>query len=382
MRPRNKQKARAKRWGRYLKIAGEAGTIAMSLRDKPTRLDWLGVGLRTVGLAITMREERRRAAAADPWRYFSDVRGSDWLEVPEEFRRLVMDHVVAAEIDELFWDGDDHSPFLCRGRIDTEQVAWIGEGQAIVDGPYIRKTRELETYRALGDRLWHRLGSRHVQYGATGLVLDPFDATGVIATAQMTELAARVRGFLDASLSRSYLLAGQPGTGKSMTIRWLVETLALTSVRIDLGVLARLHGDHSPAIATSLETLLRVLRPCVMILDDLDRVTFNAPLLAFLEQAQRTCKVVIASANSIERMIGAAIRPGRFDDIVEINRLDPAVLTSLLGADADLFDQLNALPAAYVVELMKRRRVLGRERALAELDELIKRCEKIATATD
>src|SRR5262245_54208287 len=148
MHPRNKQKSRAKRWGRYLKIAGEAGTIAMSLRDRPTRLDWLGVALRAFGLGLAMRDERRRARAGDPWRYFSDVCTEQWTEVPEEFRRLVMEHVVAPEIDDAYWDGDDQSAFLARGRIDNEAVAWIGEGQSIVDGPYILTAREVETYRA------------------------------------------------------------------------------------------------------------------------------------------------------------------------------------------------------------------------------------------
>ena len=49
MPPRTKQQARDRKWGRYLKIAGDAGTIAMALRDKPTPLDWLGVGLRAMG---------------------------------------------------------------------------------------------------------------------------------------------------------------------------------------------------------------------------------------------------------------------------------------------------------------------------------------------
>ena len=80
---------------------------------------------------------------------------------------------------------------------------------------------------------------------------------------------------------------------------------------------------NSSSLATSLETLLRLLRPQVMILDDLDRVTITASLLAFLE-----------------------------------------------------------LPAAYVVEFAKRRRVLGRERALVELDELINRAKLINGAGD
>ena len=382
MKPRNNKTSRVKKWGRFLKIAGDAGTIAMSLRDKPNHLDWLAVGMRIVGLAMNIREERRRAEAGDPWKFFSDIEGVEWTEVPEEFRRLVMENATDAVIDERYWDGDETSAFICKGLLGDELVAWIGEGQNIVDGPYILTSRQIETYRALGDRLWRRIGGNHVLYGMTGLVTDPFVGDGVVATKQMRELGTRMKAFLDAGESRSYLLAGPPGTGKSVAIRWLVEQLGLSSVRIDLAVLARLHGTHSPNLATSLETLLRLLRPRAMILDDLDRVSVTAALLAFLELAQKTCKVVIASANSVDKMMGAALRPGRFDDIVRVDRLDPDVLRTLIDNDNALFDRLSPLPAAYVVEFAKRQRVLGKAQAVIELDDLVKRSGAIAASAD
>lgn len=382
MRPKNPHKTRARRWGRYLKIAGEAGLIAMSLRDKPTPLDWLGVGLRAFGIALNIREETRRAGAGDPWRYFNDLRGLEWTEVPEEYRRLVIEHCGETELDEAYWDGEQDSAFVCRGMIDGEVFAWIGEANAILDGPYVMTTRQVESYRALGQRLWRKFGSTHLLYGNSGLATDPFVDDGVIATTQMTDLATRMRGFLDAGEARSYLLGGPPGTGKSVAIRWLIEQLGLTSVRIDMSVFARIHGSNASTLATSLETLLRLLRPRAMILDDLDRVTVTASLLAFLELARRTCAIVIASANSVSAMMGAAVRPGRFDDIVRIDRLDPVVLRSLIPGDVDLYDRLCALPAAYVVEFAKRRRVLGRDRALVELDELIQRAKLIGGSAD
>jgi hypothetical protein len=382
VKPRNSKTSARRKWGRVLKIAGDAGTIAMSLRDKPSRLDWVAVALRVVGLGMSIRDEKRRAEAGDPWRYFSDVEGVEWTEVPEEFRRLVMEHVTDATIDDKFWDGEETSPYICRALIADELVAWIGEGPNIVDGPYVLSARQSETYRALGDRLWRRIGSAHLLYGVTGLVTDPFTNDRVVATAQMRELRTRIAAFLAAGEPRSYLLAGPPGTGKSMAIRWLVHDLALSSVRIDLSVLARLHGSHSPALATSLETLLRLLRPRAMILDDLDRVAVTTGLLSFLELALRTCDVVIASANSLEKMMGAALRPGRFDDIVKVDRLDPDVLKKLVENDPALFDRLAPLPAAYVVEIVKRMRVLGRATALTELDELVKRSGAIATSAD
>ncbi|MGE0549216.1 MAG: AAA family ATPase [Kofleriaceae bacterium] len=354
----------------------------MSLRDQPRPLDWIGVGLRVIGLGLTINDERRRANAGDPWRYFSDVAGDEWTEVPEEFRRLMIEHVQSPQVDEAYWDGDVDAAYVSRGRIGDEVVGWVAERDKIVDGPYVLTKRQVETYSALGDRVWRRLGTRYAYYGSSGLVGDPFANNDVIATAQMTNLATRIKRFVDAGEPRSYLLAGPPGTGKSLAIRWAIGSLGMTSLRIDLAVLARIHGTFGSSIPTSLETLLRLLRPRAIILDDLDRIDVTAALLAFLELAQRTSVVVVASANSVTKMMGAALRPGRFDEIIRIDRLDPEVLRTLLGDDGDLFDRLAALPAAYVVELMKRRRVLGRDTAVAELDELIARCDKIRASSD
>jgi hypothetical protein len=380
--PRSKANARSKKWARYLRIAGDAGVIAMSLRDKPTPLDWLAVGARAVSLGLTIVDERRRAIANDPWKYFEDMRGAEWTEVPEEFKRLVIENATHLSVDEAYWDGDEQSAYICRGKLGNEQVAWIGEAGAIVDGPYVLAKREVETYTVLGERLWKRLGGHHVLYGSQGLVTDHFVDGRIMETSQMRTLQTRMKAFLAADEPRSYLLGGPPGTGKSVAIRWLVASLGLSSVRIDLGVLARLHGYHSASVVTSLETLLRLLRPRAMILDDLDRVAVNAPLLAFLELARKTCVVVIASANSVQHMMGAAVRPGRFDEIVRIDRLDPDVLRTLLADDLDLVDRMAELPAAYVVEFVKRRRILGRDVALVELDELLGRAKSVATAGD
>jgi hypothetical protein len=382
MPPRTRRRSRLHKWQRYLTIAGEAGTIAMSLRDRPTRLDWIGVGLRAVGVALKVHGERQLARASDPWRYFDNPAGEPWVEVPEEFRRTVVTYAEGAVVDEAYWDGDEKSPFLCRARIGDEVVAWIGEGTSILDGPYVRAERVSETYRVLGERMRRRLGGSRLLYNTAGLGLDPFVGDVAVATAQMRALGARMRMFLAAGFARSYLFVGPPGTGKSVAIRWLVDSLSLSSVRIDMTALARLHHGNGAAITTSLETLLQLLRPDVMILDDLDRVRVSAQLLAFLELATRTCRIVLASANCLDHMLGAAIRPGRFDEVITVDRLDPDVLRTLLGADQDLFDRLADLPAAYVSDFLKRRLVLGRDAALAELAELVARSTKIGGAVE
>ncbi len=364
-----RKETRAKRWSRYLSLAADVGGVVMSLRDKPGALDWASTGFRVAGLAIKWAESRH-ADAPGLWQYFEDDK---WVQVPSEFHKLILAYSSDLVVAEEYLSADAKSPYVVHAQVGRETVAWGLENGTLTAGPYLLEDRKAETYGALGEKLWAELGGRQILYGRSGLVLDTTVDRGVIATAQMTQLLERVIRFRAAKEPRAYLLEGPPGTGKSLAIRWLVERLNMSSVRIDMGMLARNHDGYGSAVATSLDTILQLLRPQAMILDDIDRVEVSAPLLSFLERARQTCSVIIASANSLKPMQGATIRPGRFDDIVRVEFLDRSVLEVLLKDDPDLVDRLSKLPAAYVAEFAKRRKVLGRDQALAELDGLIKR---------
>jgi SpoVK/Ycf46/Vps4 family AAA+-type ATPase len=166
-------------------------------------------------------------------------------------------------------------------------------------------------------------------------------------------------------------------------IRYLAGALNASTVRVDLGVFTGLHGRYGEdSVNAGLTTLIKLLRPEIMILDDIDRVEVRGEMLHFLELAQRVCSVVLATANCTDVMMGAALRPGRFDELVRVDRLDPKVLRNLLDGDTDLFERMSNLPVAYVTEYLKRQRVLGREHALAELPELESRAKMIGDRTD
>lgn len=387
----SKKKSESKwlRFERYLELASEAGSIAMSLRDKPTRLDWLAVGARALGLGAKIRAESARARAADPWEFFTDgdVGGPTpkWIEVPEEFRKLVFQYVTEAEREESCWDGRIGADRVWLGRVGDEVVGWLQNPAGdVVDGPYILAERERETFDAIGERLWRRLACDSAAYTRDGLVADHVSLDGVIPSAVMTELRDRIDKFLRAGVSRSFLFAGPPGTGKSVCIRYLAGALGLTSLRVDLAVLSDHYGYHGDAaITNSVETLAKLLKPDMMILDDIDRVRSSGRLLHFLEFAAREFKLVLASANCTEKMMGAALRPGRFDEVVTIDKLDRRVLESLVaGCDESMLEKLQAMPIAYVAEFVKRREVLGHDHAAAELDELVRRLAVVNGQTE
>lgn len=363
------------RWKRYLALAADAGEIAMGLRDKPTRLDWVALALRTAGFALRVRAEQRRHEARDPWTFF-ECDGPDprWMVIPDEFEAVVLEHVGDVAIEASHWDGDPESPRVFIGRVGTEQIGWVGDrdGEPIA-GPHLLSARERETYRAVGELVWARLAGRHCVFGRGGLTPDPLAAGAHAAGVQVRELRDRLARFMERGVHRSCLLVGPPGTGKSTSIRYLARELGLRSLRVDLAALTRApgmrHGGEEAPVW--LETLLKLLTPELLILDDLDRVDCGGELLHFLELAAATCRLVLASANATEPMMGAALRPGRFDEVVRVDRLDRDLLAALLGPeDADLADAVADLPIAYVAEFVKRRGALGREQALSELSEL------------
>ena len=373
---RSRYRDRSRRWERYLALASEAGSIAMNLGHRPTRVQLLGLGLRAVGFAVMLRGERRRMNARDPWNYFESAGlARAWIAIPDEFHALVLEHVCDVEVERDHWDGEQGSCRVVLGSIAGERVGWIADGDGEpVSGPYVRADRERETYRALGIRIWQRMGTRQVAFGRGGLCPDPLAGEPPAVGEQVRALGDRLASFRARGMRRSCLLVGPPGTGKSTGIRHLAARLDLASLRVDLAALSRQGGvrvdDQAPLW---LEALLKLLEPDLLILDDLDRVECGGELLHFLELAAATCQVVLASANGTEAMLGAALRPGRFDEVVRVDRLDPGLLRSLVGEDDELAARVGDLPVAYVAELMKRCQVLGRERALAEIDELCAR---------
>lgn|GEM_PF-3036738 len=385
MKAKSKNVKTLRRFERFVDIASDAGSIAMNLRAHPTRLELIGVGLRALGLVMRIHTERRESASKWPWSYFeSDAARPDWIEPPAELQPLFLDYAAGIAVDRDYWDGVEDSARVVTGLIGDEIVAWIEDDDSVLDGPYVRRERAAATYRALGDRMWRQLGCQNLAFSRSGLVPDPFvdgDA-GVVPTAQVIELGDRLRRFLDADVRRSYLFVGPPGTGKSSAVRLLTRALSLRTLRVDVSALGDLASGSDDSVTASLTALVQILRPEALVLDDIDRASVDGELLQFLELAHRACRVVLATANCTNNMLGAALRPGRFDEVHEISRLDAQVLRRLLGDDADLAERMATLPVAYVGEFVERRRVLGRAAAEAELDALIARCKKIERMTE
>jgi adenylate kinase family enzyme len=197
-----------------------------------------------------------------------------------------------------------------------------------------------------------------------------------LSSQRATQYSAYLKRCLDADVTRSVMLYGPPGTGKSTMACTIVNLLGLRSFRIRIGDLERMEN-------CTLFDAINIFSPDAVILDDFDRAHNQDELLEVLEYFQQRVKLVIATVNNKNEIDQAILRPGRFDELVNIKCLDEDVVKSVLGHDnLDVLDAVKDWPIAFIHELVKRRRFMSTEDALKATSELRHRVEKLSEYND
>lgn len=145
---------------------------------------------------------------------------------------------------------------------------------------------------------------------------------------QGPEIAAATAPLLEGG--RSILLNGKPGVGKSTTAQEIAHVLRLgRTIILEPGAVGyRKHGEitssaKSPLIAREVSSAsfvktLSMLRPGVIIVDDVDKIDLP---LSDLEAIRQAAKLVILTCNNgdyDEVFDAAEIRPGRIDEVFNI----------------------------------------------------------------
>ncbi len=193
--------------------------------------------------------------------------------------------------------------------------------------------------------------------------------------AGLTSTVDRIRAFQWAGLSRRVLFKGAPGTGKSTLIRRVSAQLG-KGRRLRVGVAA--FNESSQSVVQ----LLNLLRPDVLLLDDIDRA--DGDMTGLLHGLEDLHLVVLATTNTTSRIDPALLRPGRFDEIVEVpapggdwrRRILSHYLTAggSFIADDELLDHVAdvtvGFPQAALRELANTLRVVGVEHLDAEVARL------------
>lgn len=173
--------------------------------------------------------------------------------------------------------------------------------------------------------------------------------------------------FIDNGVNRAILLYGDPGTGKSTLAISIANNLNFRTLRLGSSAIGDIKFDN----------FINVLRPDCVVIDDLDYADYNGEILHLLEIFRQTVKLVIVTVNDKDGLSERLLRPGRIDDLIEVNKLDESSVKKILGDEhIDLFDIVKDWPVAYINELIYRSKALTKEEAIGSLKDLQERIDR------
>lgn len=315
-----------------------------------------------------------------------DYFNEDWDNpYPMEFNKTIL-RALANKPYKVIRTSDESIVIYMVHFEDVQFGYVINTKTGYVDRIYVEVEKIARARSLVKKELWKLMKGenivlRHVRRttsnpDAETINLEIDDAFNPMPSKRADEYALYLKKCIDADVSRSVMLYGPPGTGKSTMARTIVNNLGMKSFRIrveDIG-----HIESSTVFEA-----INIFEPDAVILDDFDRSTSQSSLLETLEFFQRHVKLVIATVNNKSHLDEAILRPGRFDELIQVKQMDEDIVKLILGAEhADAYNLVKDWPIAFIQEYVKRLRFMSPAEAEVSVKELAHRVHRLKKYDD
>lgn len=252
-----------------------------------------------------------------------------------------------------------------------------------VDKVYCKADKYKRARELLRKLLWDQFGGQSLvmrksdrfgfkEFDEDKVILEIDQVYKAMPSKRATEYSKYLKRCIDAGVHRSVMFYGPPGTGKSTTAKTIVETLGLRSFRIRV-------ADAGGIDNSTLFESVKIFQPEAIIFDDFDRAHNQENLLETLEHFHDNVKLVIATVNRRNDLDEALLRPGRFDELECVKRMDDDVVKKVLGDEnLDAFEMVKEWPIAFIQEYVKRTHFMSKEEAIESVEELAERVDRLS----
>jgi energy-coupling factor transporter ATP-binding protein EcfA2 len=235
-----------------------------------------------------------------------------------------------------------------------------------------------ETFKGVGELFWDH--NEHIildKQRFNPITFKPLDVENRGYEGDAVGYIEEWKVFMEAGVRRCVLLQGAPGTGKSTLARHASVLLSKRTLHLTQDFIINVDRDMW-------SFLNDMLRPEVIVVDDIDRIDHDylRNRLYLFEDAYHDVPLTMMTANHYTELPDAFLRPGRIDQIIQLDDPKDHVKVSVLkelakkeGIEEIPKDRMRFLlevyknySGAYVVEYLRRVKVLGWDYRIPAMD--------------
>lgn len=350
--------------GKISRVVGDA-----SFKDKAT---WPGLAERVLGAVVDGQ------GLHDDVHSYMDANGR---QIVAEDIPIAMHHFGLNRDEDVVFDQDSTRAF--RAVTDQGHEFFVLHYNDNVEWDLFlhSETPKAVIFEYLARKLWQgkealRLDLHATSHYASEIVMSGLKLGEHRYIGALEERIDEWKKFRAAHIRRNVLLQGKPGCGKSTLCLHAASVLSQRTALITSKV-------FEECTLSEWRTLLDLLQPEMLILDDIDRVGPNVlgTKLETIEEKNCDIPFIMFTSNDIEQIPQAFRRPGRIDQILVVDEPSEVARRLMLERFAqqlqvkipqekwdDLLNIVLSQSGAHALEAIKRGKVLGWDHPLSTAD--------------